>query len=85
MKTSKLTFVMVLVVLWLPINSLGFQGKPDDVPFSAHFQGALKSTTHFIESRRDELGLSPSKWGRPDYVTLNGIKLSSRLNDGGRA
>jgi hypothetical protein len=37
MKTNKLTFVMVLVVLWLPINSLGFHGKPDDVPFSAHF------------------------------------------------
>jgi hypothetical protein len=44
MKTNKPMFVMVLVVLWLPINSLGFQGKPDDVAFSAHFHYSNSET-----------------------------------------
>jgi hypothetical protein len=44
MKTNQLTFVMVLVVLCLPINSLGFQGKPNDVAFSAHFHYSNSET-----------------------------------------
>jgi hypothetical protein len=38
MKTNGWVLAVMMLTLGLPNNSLGFQGKPDDVAFTAHFQ-----------------------------------------------